>query len=111
MKDRDRGALMESIISRLIGVSRYEKQLVMRSGIMRLAMRQFFHDHVFILPHAQEYRRLYGVSVEQVLSCLNEPDLREGLAEDHYTVEKMFDGYRLYVYYYLTLPLQRNKDE
>jgi len=46
-----------------------------------------------------------------VLSCLNEPDLQEGLAEDHYTAEKNFDGNRIYVYYYLTLPLQGNKDE
>lgn len=74
-------------------------------------MPQFPHDHVFILPHADEYRRAYGVSIAQVVSCLNEPDLREGLAEDHYTVEKAFAGQRVYVYYYLTLPLQAEKDE
>ncbi len=74
-------------------------------------MPQFPRDHVFILPHAQEYRRLYGVSVEQVLVCLNKPDLHEGLAEDHYTVEKLFNTHRVYVYYYLTLPLQGDRDE
>ena len=77
----------------------------------RLAMPQFPRDHVFILPHAEEYRRFYGVSIKQVLECLNEPDLREGLAEEHYKTEKSFDGNCVYVYYYLTLPLQGKKDE
>jgi len=74
-------------------------------------MPRFTTDHVFILPHAQEYRRFYGVSIAQVLSCLNTPDLREGLADDHYTVEKMFRTRRVYVYYYLTLPLEGDRDE
>lgn len=74
-------------------------------------MPVFPKDHVFILPHAQEYRRFYGISIEQVLSCLNEPDLQEGLADDHYTVEKTVNGHRVYIYYYLTLPLQGNGDE
>ena len=74
-------------------------------------MPQFPNDHVFILPHADEYRRAYGVSIAQVVQCLNEPDLREGLAEDHYTAEKAFADHHVYVYYYLTLPLQAEKDE
>lgn len=74
-------------------------------------MPHYPKDHVFILPHAEEYRRFYGVSTEQVLQCLNEPDLREGLAEDHYTVEKDFADHRVYIYYYITLPLQGDKDE
>ncbi len=85
--------------------------MVFEKWYNRLAMPQFPRDHVFILPHAEEYRRLYDVSVEQVLLCLNEPDLREGLAEDHYTVEKSYAGQRIYVYYYLTLPLQGERDE
>lgn len=74
-------------------------------------MPRFSDDHIFILPHAQEYRRFYSVSVAQVLACLNEPEVNVGLADDHYTAEKTFNGYRVYVYYYLTLPLQGNKDE
>jgi hypothetical protein len=74
-------------------------------------MPQFPNDHIFILPHAQEYQRFYDVSVAQVLACLNEPDVQEGLADDHYTVEKTFRKHRVYVYYYLTLPLQGDKDE
>jgi hypothetical protein len=74
-------------------------------------MPQFPRDHVFILPHAEEYRRFYDVSIKQVLLCLNEPDLHEGLAEGHCTVEKTFSGQRVYVYYYLTLPLQGERDE
>src|SRR5438876_2289911 len=74
-------------------------------------MPQFPRDHVFILPHAEEYRRFYSVSIKQVLECLNEPDLQEGLAEDHYTAEKLFNTHQVYVYYYLTLPLQGNRDE
>ncbi len=74
-------------------------------------MRRFTTDHVFILPHAGEYRRFYSVSIAQVLSCLNTPDLREGLADDHYTVEKSFRTRRVYVYYYLTLPLEGDRDE
>src|SRR6266487_1148357 len=74
-------------------------------------MPQFPRDHVFILPHAQEYRRFYGLSIAQVLSCLNTPEAQEGLADDHYTAEKTFRTHRVYVYYYLTLPLQGDRDE
>ena|SRR6266571_4017147 len=74
-------------------------------------MPRFTTDHVFILPHAQEYRRLYSVSVAQVLTCLNNPEAQEGLADDHYTAEKIFAGHRVYVYYYLTLPLEGDRDE
>lgn len=74
-------------------------------------MPELSQNHIIILPHAEEYRRLYGVSIKEVLLCLNEPDLREGLAEDHYTVEKAFTNHRIYIYYYVTLPLQADKDE
>jgi len=73
-------------------------------------MPRFTKDHVFILPQAEEYRTFYNVNISDVLSCLNEPH-HEGLATDHYTVEKTVNGSRLYVYYYLTLPLQGKKDE
>jgi hypothetical protein len=74
-------------------------------------MPVFTHDHVFILPHAQQYRQLYEVSVEEVLQTLNKPDLHEGLAEDHYTAEKTIGTRRIFVYYYVTLPLRGNSQE
>lgn len=72
---------------------------------------QFTRDHVFILPHAEEYRRLYDIDFDQLLKTLNVPDLHEGLADGRYTNEKDFDTQRVYVYYYLTLPLQGRRDE
>lgn len=74
-------------------------------------MCQFTTDHIFILPHAEEYRWLYDIPLDDLLHTLNTPDTHEGLAADHYTNEKAFPGYRVYVYYYLTLPLQGGRDE
>lgn len=74
-------------------------------------MRRFTKDHIFILPHAEEYRLLYGITIDELLLTLNAPDTHEGLAEDHYTSEKAFPTHRVYVYYYLTLPLQGERDE
>lgn len=69
-------------------------------------MPQFTKDRVFILPHAQEYREAYFVSLDEILTTLNEPDLHEGVSEDRYTVEKQFEKRRVYIYYYRTFPLQ-----
>src|SRR5579872_1036241 len=69
-------------------------------------MQTFQKDHVIILPHAEEYRRLYAVSLEEILLTLNDPELHEGLADERYTVEKSFATHRIYLYYYLTFPLQ-----
>ena len=69
-------------------------------------MPSFSRDHLFILPHADEYRQLYDISIDDVLTCLNDPDKHEGLATDHYTVEKTNHDHRIYLYYYLTYPLQ-----
>ncbi len=74
-------------------------------------MPRFTKDHVFILPHAEEYRRFFAISVEEVLACLNEPETNEGLPDDRYTAEKAFRKLRVYVYYYVTLPLQGDKEE
>jgi hypothetical protein len=72
---------------------------------------QFTKDHIFILPHAEEYRRFYDVSIDHLLETLNAPDIHEGLADSRYTSEKTFPAHRLYVYYYLTLPLYGKRDE
>ncbi len=72
---------------------------------------QFTKDHIFILPHAEEYRRFYDVSIDHLLETLNAPDVHEGLADSRYTNEKTFPVHRLYVYYYLTLPLHGKRDE
>ncbi|SRR6266567_4354688 len=68
-------------------------------------MRQFTKDHIFILSHADEYRRFIDVSIKQVLDCLNALEKSVGLATDHYTAEKALKPRRLHVYYYLTYPL------
>jgi hypothetical protein len=74
-------------------------------------MPQLTQDHIFILPHADEYRRLYSLSIRDVLRCLNTPDLQEGLATDHYTAEKQLKDKYISIYYYLTAPLQATADE
>ncbi|GHO85230.1 hypothetical protein [Dictyobacter formicarum] len=73
-------------------------------------MQQFTKHNVFILPHAQEYQNLYSIAITDVLTCLNAPDKKEGLTTDHYTAEKTFDKYSLYIYYYVTLPLRSRGD-
>lgn len=69
-------------------------------------MPKFTQDHVIILPHAQEYVRLYDIGSADILQTLNEPEVQEGLAQGRYTVEKNIGDRRIYVYYYRTLPLQ-----
>lgn len=74
-------------------------------------MSHFSQDHVIILPHAEEYRRLYDISLEEVVLALNEPEFHEGLSDDRFTAEKSFARHRVYLYFYLTLPLQAKYDE
>ncbi len=74
-------------------------------------MVQFTKKHVFILPHAEEYRKRYKVSIDDVLLILNEPEQREGLAEGHYTVKRTFATYLVFLDYFVTLPLQGDGDE
>jgi hypothetical protein len=51
-------------------------------------MHTFPKDHVIILPHAEEYRDTYTISLAEVLATLNEPELHEGLSNERYTAEK-----------------------
>ena len=74
-------------------------------------MQKFPKDHVSILPHAEEYRDSYDISLSEVILALNEPDLHEGLANEHYTVEKTVGKRRISLYYYQTLPLQAQQHE
>lgn len=74
-------------------------------------MHKFSKDHVIILPHAEEYRDVYNITLDEVVLTLNEPDLREGLTDDKYTVEKTIGKKRVYIYYYQTLPLQGKPEE
>jgi hypothetical protein len=74
-------------------------------------MPHFTTDHVFILPHAEEYRALYSIPRKQVLATLNHPDTREGLTTGRYTAEKTLGTHRVYVYYYRTLPRNGKTDE
>lgn len=73
--------------------------------------KPFTKEHIFILPHAEEYRRFFDVSINHVLDCLNALERSEGLATDHYTAEKTINNRRLHVYFYLTFPLQANDTE
>lgn len=69
-------------------------------------MQSFQEDHVIILPHAEEYRRLYDISIDEVVLTLNEPELHEGVSSGRYTAEKTSGSRRIYLYYFLTFPLQ-----
>jgi hypothetical protein len=74
-------------------------------------MLRFTNDHVFVLPHDEEYRVLYSIPQDLVLTTLNEPDTHEGLTTGRYTAEKTFAEHRMYAYYYRTLPLCGKTDE
>jgi hypothetical protein len=74
-------------------------------------MQTFTNDHVILLPHAEEYRDSYTISLSEVILTLNEPHLREGLSNERYTAEKTIGKRRIYLYYYLTLPLQAQDHE
>jgi hypothetical protein len=74
-------------------------------------MHKFSKDHVIILPHAEEYREVYTITLDEVVLTLNEPELHEGLIDDRYTVEKTIGKKRIYIYYYQTLPLQEEQGE
>jgi len=74
-------------------------------------MQHFAKEYIIILPRAEEYRHLYNISLDDVLLCLNDPDTREGLATDHYTVEKVLGDHHIYVYYYMIFPLQAKNSQ
>ena len=74
-------------------------------------MPTFAKDHVILLPHAEDYRDTFNVSLAEVLSTLNDPELHEGLANERYTAEKTIGKRRIYLYYYQTLPLQAQQHE
>ena len=74
-------------------------------------MQTFTKDHVIILPHAEDYRDSYNISLSEVVLTLNEPELHEGLSNDRYTAEKTIGKRRIYIYYYQTLPLQAQQSE
>jgi hypothetical protein len=74
-------------------------------------MQTFTKDHVILLPHAEDYRDTFNVSLSEVLSTLNEPELHEGLSHERYTAEKTIGKRRIYLYYYQTLPLQAQQNE
>ena len=74
-------------------------------------MPTFAKDHVIILPHAEDYRDSYTISLSEGLSTLNEPELHEGLSNERYTAEKTIGTRRIYLYYYQTVPLQAQPHE
>ena len=74
-------------------------------------MPTFSKNHIIILPHSEDYRDTYNISLTEVLLTLNNPDLHEGLANERYTSEKTIGKRRIYLYYYQTLPLQAQDHE
>lgn len=74
-------------------------------------MITFSKDHVVILPHAEEYRETYDISVDEVLDTLNDPEVHVGVSEGRDTVEKTIGKRRVYIYFYKTLPLQGKPGE
>ena len=74
-------------------------------------MPTFASDHVIILPHAEDYRDSYTISLPEVLSTLNEPELHVGFSNERYTAEKTIGKRRIYLYYYQTVPLQAQPHE
>lgn len=74
-------------------------------------MHKFSKDHVIILPHAEAYRDVFTVTLDEIVLTLNEADLHEGLTNDKYTVEKTIGKKHIYIYYYQTSPLQGKQDE
>ena len=74
-------------------------------------MQTYTKAHVIILPHAEEYRDTYSISLSEVLHTLNDPELHEGLSNERYTAEKTIGKRRIYLYYYQTLPLQAQQHE
>ena len=74
-------------------------------------MQPFPKAYVIILPHAEEYRDTYNITLSEVLTTLNEPELHEGLSNERYTAEKTIGKRRIYLYYYQTLPLQAQQHE
>jgi hypothetical protein len=74
-------------------------------------MKQFPNDHVIILPHAEEYRDTYNITLSEVILTLNEPELHEGVSHERYTSEKTIGKRRIYLYYYQTVPLQAQPHE
>jgi hypothetical protein len=74
-------------------------------------MQTFAKDHVILLPHAEDYRDSYNISLDEVVLTLNEPELLEGLSNERYTAEKTIGKRRIYLYYYQTLPLQAQDHE
>jgi len=74
-------------------------------------MPTFAKDHVILLPHAEDYRDSFTISLAEVLSTLNEPELHEGLSNERYTAEKTIGKRRIYLYYYQTVPLQAQRNE
>ena len=73
-------------------------------------MQTFTKDHVIILPHAEEYRDTYTITLSEVLLTLNEPELHEGMSHERYTAEKTIGKRRIYLYYQ-TIPLQAQPHE
>jgi hypothetical protein len=74
-------------------------------------MPTFAKDHVIILPHAEDYRDSFTISLSEVLSTLNKPELHEGVSNERYTAEKTIGKRRIYLYYYQTVPLQAQPHE
>jgi hypothetical protein len=73
-------------------------------------MTRFRKTHVFILPHAEEYRQHYHVSFDEILLTLNEPEEEEKVFDDRCSATRTFGNRRVMIDFYITLPLQIEQD-
>lgn len=74
-------------------------------------MQSFTKDRVIVLPHAEEYRKAYVISLDEIRVTLNEPELHEGFTNERFTAEKTIGNRRIYLYYYQILPFSAHQDE
>jgi hypothetical protein len=68
-------------------------------------MHRFTRDQLFILPLAKRYCDVYGVSIDDILTTLNQPDRFKGMATGRFSAGKQLQDTYLYVDYYLTYPM------
>lgn len=74
-------------------------------------MQQFTKDRVIVLPHAEEYRKAYAISLEEIITTLNTPEVHEGFTNERFTAEKTVGNRKIYVYYYQILPFSAQQGE
>jgi hypothetical protein len=74
-------------------------------------MQTFPKHHIILLPHAEEYRAFYKITLNEIGEVLSAPETVAGLSDSRYTAEKTLGKKRIAVFYYQTLPMNGRPDE